>query len=116
IRSGAAGASADGTRNWWGSASGPTNGGNPGGTGTTLAGNVTFNPWLCSGTDTSVSPGFQPNLTLCPTPTPTPTETPTPSPSPTPTETPTPTPSPTPTETPTPSPSPSPSPTPTPTP
>jgi hypothetical protein len=34
------------TNNWWGSASGPTNGGNPGGTGDPVGGAVTFSPWL----------------------------------------------------------------------
>ena len=51
--------------NWWGSASGPTNSGNTGGTGNTIIDSalhpVTFAPWLTSGTDTQAgTPGFQP--------------------------------------------------------
>ena len=49
-------------RNWWGSASGPTNPGNPGGTGDKATGDVDFDPWLCDGTDTNLAAiGFQPN-------------------------------------------------------
>ena len=32
--------------NWWGSAAGPTNGGNPGGTGEEVVGDADFTPWL----------------------------------------------------------------------
>jgi hypothetical protein len=35
-----------GTCNWWGSPSGPTNAGNPGGTGAQAGPNVTYAPWL----------------------------------------------------------------------
>jgi predicted extracellular nuclease len=56
----------DGERNWWGSNTGPSSAGNPGGTGDAASGNIDFSPWLCSGTDTSAARGFQPNLnTLC---------------------------------------------------
>lgn len=56
-----------GTGNWWGSASGPIHASNLGGAGDAVSDNVSFTPWLCSGTDTSTDPGFQPNLaTLCP--------------------------------------------------
>jgi hypothetical protein len=34
------------TSDWWGSVTGPTNVGNPGGTGAAASGNVDFNPWL----------------------------------------------------------------------
>ena len=34
------------TFDWWGSSSGPTNAGNPGGTGSRVVGNVNFSPWL----------------------------------------------------------------------
>lgn len=47
--------------NWWGSNTGPTAAGNPGGTGDKATGNVDYDPWLCSGTDTSTATGFQPN-------------------------------------------------------
>jgi len=36
----------DATCNWWNSASGPTNAGNPGGTGDAVSGPVDFTPWL----------------------------------------------------------------------
>jgi hypothetical protein len=36
----------DGTCNWWGAISGPTNAGNPGGSGDTVVGDVDFKPWL----------------------------------------------------------------------
>jgi hypothetical protein len=36
----------DATNNWWGAAGGPTNPGNPGGTGDVISGPVTFTPWL----------------------------------------------------------------------
>lgn len=52
-------------QNWWGSATGPTNAGNPGGTGRTVVGQTDYNPWLCDGTDTSTAIGFQPNISLC---------------------------------------------------
>ncbi len=58
-------ATVDGTKNWWGSPSGPTNPSNPGGTGQKVSANVNFTPWLCDGTDTSTARGFQPNVTLC---------------------------------------------------
>lgn len=54
----------DGEKNWWGNANGPTNAGNPSGTGAVVAGNVDFDPWLCDGTDTAPSIGFQPNATV----------------------------------------------------
>jgi uncharacterized protein len=57
----AASTSLNGERNWWGSDTGPTNAGNPGGSGSTVSGNVDFSPWLCDGTDTSTDRGFQPN-------------------------------------------------------
>ncbi len=49
--------------NWWGSATGPTNAANPGGTGDLIIDpTVTFSPWLTSGTDTQPGePGFQPS-------------------------------------------------------
>jgi hypothetical protein len=50
--------------NWWGSASGPSNASNPGGTGAIVSGRVDFSPWLGDGTDTSSAVGFQPNSTL----------------------------------------------------
>jgi hypothetical protein len=54
----------DFSHNWWGNATGPTGAGNPGGTGSAVAGaNVRFAPWLGDGTDTSPSVGFQPNAT-----------------------------------------------------
>ena len=55
----------DARLNWWGSASGPTNPANPTGTGASVSNGVPFEPWLCSGTDTSATIGFQPNLTAC---------------------------------------------------
>jgi hypothetical protein len=46
--------------NWWGSNAAAA-------VAAEADGNVDFTPWLCSGTDTSPAPGFQPNLsTLCP--------------------------------------------------
>ncbi len=48
--------------NWWGSATGPTNALNPGGTGVAATGNVDFSPWLGLGTDTSADIGFQPDV------------------------------------------------------
>lgn len=49
--------------NWWGSATGPTNSANPGGTGQAIVepdGNVSFKPFLIDGTDVDPStPGFQ---------------------------------------------------------
>lgn len=83
--------SADGIKNWWGSASGPAGVGP--GTGDSVSLNIDFDPWLCDGTDTSPSIGFQPNETITctgtpsPTPTNTATDTPTYTPSPTPTDT-----------------------------
>lgn len=55
------GTAADAEQNWWGSKFGPTNAGNPSGTGDTVSGSVDFEPWLCSGADTSSAVGFQPN-------------------------------------------------------
>ncbi len=54
--------------NWWNSASGPTTAANPGGSGVTVSAGVVFSPWLCSGTDTSLAIGFQPDLTACSAP------------------------------------------------
>ena len=34
------------TLDWWGSSTGPTSSGNPGGTGSAVVGNVSFSPWL----------------------------------------------------------------------
>jgi hypothetical protein len=48
--------------NWWGSPSGPNHTSNPSGAGDAVSDNVNFTPWLCSGTDTSPEPGFQPSL------------------------------------------------------
>ncbi len=72
------------TCNWWGSATGPTNGGNPGGTGDTVidSGPAIFTPWLIA-----PAPGG-PCLGGVLTPTPTVTPTPPPNPTPTATETP----------------------------
>ncbi|MBC7876562.1 MAG: hypothetical protein H7Y59_05265 [Anaerolineales bacterium] len=97
----------DAERNWWGSSLGPTHPTNPSGNGEDVGNDIDFDPWLCNGTDTSPSIGFQPNiLTVCtgtpsPTPTNTATETPTNTPTDTPTNTPTNTPTDTPTDTPT---------------
>ncbi|NWF67581.1 MAG: cadherin-like domain-containing protein, partial [Chloroflexi bacterium] len=59
-------ASVDAERNWWNSVTGPTNAGNPVGTGDSVVENgtadVDFVPWLCDGTDTSAAVGFQPNV------------------------------------------------------
>ena len=93
----------NGELNWWGSATGPTNVANPGGTGGTVgagggpvgAGVIDFDPWLVSGGDGDPGPCF----VVAPTPTPTPTQTPTGTPTETPTQTPTETPTGTPTET-----------------
>ena len=46
--------------NWWGSATGPTNAGNPGGTGDAVVGNVTFDPW-CANEDCSNPPPVLPS-------------------------------------------------------
>jgi len=69
---------------WWGSVSGPTHAGNPGGTGQAVSNGVDFTPWS---TYSCLGP--------IPTATPTPTITPTPIETPTPTHTPTATPTPT---------------------
>jgi hypothetical protein len=50
------------TSNWWGSALGPVHVSNSGGAGDAVSDNVSFTPWLCSGSDTSTNPGFQPLL------------------------------------------------------
>ncbi len=48
-------------RNWWGHLSGPSNAGNPGGSGQKVTGSVDFTPWLCDGTDAAPDViGFQP--------------------------------------------------------
>lgn len=55
---------ADGEKNWWGSATGPAGAGP--GSGDSVSSNVDFAPWLCDGTDTSPAIGFQPNSSsLC---------------------------------------------------
>lgn len=55
----------DAERNWWGSKSGPSGAGL--GTGDSVAGaGVDFDPWLCSGEDTSAAIGFQPNPAASP--------------------------------------------------
>jgi hypothetical protein len=55
----------DASKNCWGSATGPTNVVNPGGTGSTVVGtNIRFAPWLADCADTSAAIGFQPNSTL----------------------------------------------------
>ncbi len=48
--------------NWWGNSSGPSHISNPSGSGDEVSDNVNFTPWLCSGTDASPEPGFQPSL------------------------------------------------------
>jgi len=58
----------DAERNWWGSASGPTEPSNPGGTGGVIgagggpvgSGVIDYSPWLASGTDGDVGPCFEP--------------------------------------------------------
>jgi hypothetical protein len=45
--------------NWWGDASGPNVASNPGGTGSGVSTEVDYSPWLSTGIDSSVSPGFQ---------------------------------------------------------
>ncbi len=55
---------ADGERNWWGSASGPTHASNPSGTGDAASDDVDFDPWLCNGIDTSPAIGFQPDTSI----------------------------------------------------
>ncbi|HPH98256.1 MAG TPA: Calx-beta domain-containing protein [Anaerolineaceae bacterium] len=45
--------------NWWGAGSGPTHATNPAGTGVSIETDRFYiSPWLCDGTDTSTSPGF----------------------------------------------------------
>ncbi len=59
-------ASIDADYNYWGSSSGPTATGNPAGTGDIVSGaDITYSPWLTSGTDTQDgrTDGFQPNTT-----------------------------------------------------
>ena len=46
--------------NWWGSATGPKHAANPGGVGLAVSDDISYNPWLCAGTDTSTDVGFQP--------------------------------------------------------
>jgi hypothetical protein len=52
-------------RNWWGQASGPAVAENPGGAGAVIPSGISFAPWLCADTDTSIDAGFQPSTTLC---------------------------------------------------
>jgi hypothetical protein len=60
------GTTIDATGNWWGSPTGPTSAGNPGGSGAHISANASFKPWLCDGADTSAAVGFQPNpANLC---------------------------------------------------
>jgi len=46
VRNNQTGGSLNATLDWWGSASGPTNASNPGGSGAAAVGNVSFSPWL----------------------------------------------------------------------
>jgi hypothetical protein len=46
INSAQGGGVLDATNNWWGNITGPTNAGNPGGTGDSAGANVNFTPWL----------------------------------------------------------------------
>ncbi len=53
-----------GVDNYWGAEDGPGSVGSGSGDGVSTA--VTFDPWLCDGTDSSADAGFQPNLSqLC---------------------------------------------------
>lgn len=52
----------DAERNWWGSNTGPQ----PTGSGDRATGSVDYDPWLCSGQDTSSAVGFQPNSQTSP--------------------------------------------------
>ncbi len=62
VSTGGSSASVDASSNWWGSASGPTHGSNPGGAGVAVSSRVTFSPWLGAGEDTDEgAPGFQPH-------------------------------------------------------
>jgi uncharacterized repeat protein (TIGR01451 family) len=45
--------------NWWGDPTGPAVASNPGGAGTPVSALVDYSPWLTSGADTSLAPGFQ---------------------------------------------------------
>jgi nitrous oxidase accessory protein NosD len=59
----------DAERNWWASATGPSGTGPGTGKSTVDAdGVVDFDPWLCSGADTSPLPGFQPGTPCDTTP------------------------------------------------
>ena len=53
-------ATVTGINNYWGALDGPSGVASGSGDGVTTA--VTYDPWLCDGTDTSPDPGFQPNL------------------------------------------------------
>lgn len=56
----------DATCNWYGHWTGPTTTANPGGMGTKVSSNVTFNPWVTNGTDNNLTtPGFQPKPGSC---------------------------------------------------
>ncbi|NHC47022.1 right-handed parallel beta-helix repeat-containing protein [Motilibacter aurantiacus] len=47
---------------WWGSNTGPS----PTGSGDSVEGFADYDPWLCTGTDTSPAPGFQPDIQASP--------------------------------------------------
>ncbi|HQY90697.1 right-handed parallel beta-helix repeat-containing protein [Caldilinea sp.] len=52
--------------NWWGAPGGPATFRNPGGNGSSLVGDASFAPWLCTGVDADPAIGFQPDAaTLC---------------------------------------------------
>jgi hypothetical protein len=54
------------TCNWYGHWTGPTTTANPGGMGTKVSSNVTFDPWVTNGTDYNLTmPGFQPTPGSC---------------------------------------------------
>jgi hypothetical protein len=56
----------DATCNWYGHWTGPTTTANPGGMGTKVSSNVTFDPWVTNGTDYNLTtPGFQPTPGSC---------------------------------------------------
>ena len=64
----------DATCNWWGSATGPTNPGNPGGTGEAVVGDANFDPWFIG--PAPGGPCGTPTATATGTPTATPTAVP----------------------------------------